>query len=103
MGGTTAGTTGRGGTSGTAGVTGTGGSSSTAGTTGTVVVGFGAGPEARAAITAGAELVADAAPDGGAIGRRVIAAVALALTHAPVPPGTLVPVRLIDRDSLAKQ
>jgi ABC-type sugar transport system substrate-binding protein len=74
-----------------------------AGTTGTVVVGFGAGPEARAAITAGAELVADAAPDGGAIGRRVIAAVALALTHAPVPPGTLVPVRLIDRDSLAKQ
>lgn len=74
-----------------------------AGTTGTIVVGYGAGPEARAAITSGTVLVAGAAADAGTIGRRVIAVVAAALTGQVVPPGAPVPVRLIERDSLAKR
>jgi ribose transport system substrate-binding protein len=71
-----------------------------AGTAGTVVVGFGAAPAARAAIASGAVFVAAAAPDPGAIARRVIAAVAAALAGHPVPSGSPVPVRLLVRDSL---
>jgi ribose transport system substrate-binding protein len=71
-----------------------------AGTTGTVVVGYGASADIRAAISSGALLVAAAAPDPGAVGRRVIAAIAAALARHAVPSGAPVPVRLLLRDSL---
>jgi len=66
-----------------------------------VVVGYDADPEARAAIVQGTALVADAAPDPRMIGRRVMEAVAATLHGQTGPARVAVPVRLVDRDSLA--
>ena len=75
-----------------------------AGKSATIVVGFGATAEALAAIARGSPLVADAAPDAGAIGRRLVQAVAARLhgrTKGGGPALVLVPARLVERDSLA--
>ncbi len=66
-----------------------------------LVTGFGATPEARAAIARKSALAADAAEDPVALGRRVVEVVAAKLRGAAVPARVSVPVRLVDRDSLA--
>lgn len=74
-----------------------------AGTSGTIVVGYGATAEARAAINHGTALVADATLDAVTVGRRAIEAVAARLRGEPMPPAASVPVRLVERDSLARR
>ena len=69
---------------------------------GTFIVGYDATPEARAAIAQGSPLVLDAVQDPITIGRRAIEAVVAKLHGQIAPPLTLVPVGLVDRDSLTR-
>jgi ribose transport system substrate-binding protein len=66
-----------------------------------LVAGFGASPEARAAILQGTALVADVAPDPYTIGRYALLVAASHLRSNRVASLVPVPVRLVNRDSLA--
>ncbi len=69
----------------------------------TFIVGYDATPEARTAIAQGSALVVDAVHNPVTIGRRTIEAVVAKLHGQIVPPLILVPVGLVERDSLVKQ
>lgn len=66
-----------------------------------LVAGFGASPEARTAILQGGAFVADVMPNPYTIGRYALLVAASHLRGNHVAPLVPVPVRLVDRDSLA--
>lgn len=74
-----------------------------AGRSNIVIVGFDATPEARSAISSGGPLEADAVQYPVVIGRKTIETVYRALHGEQVPPAVVVPVGIVDRDSLVQQ
>lgn len=73
-----------------------------AGKSNIVIVGFDATPEARAAISDGGALKADAVQYPEVIGRKTIETVYRALHGEQVPPSVLIPVGIVNRDSLVR-
>jgi ribose transport system substrate-binding protein len=74
-----------------------------AGKTDVVVVAYGGGAQARAAILAGTPLVADIVTDPATLGRYAIEVAASHLRGNRVASAAPVRVRLVDRDSLARE
>ncbi len=72
------------------------------GRTNVIIVGFDATPEARAAIASGGPLKADAVQYPVVIGRKTIETIYRALHGEQVPPAVVVPVGIVNQDSLTK-